>query len=176
MANDLHARRRQRFGQQPRAPPHPALGQMNLATFEWEAHGESLAALRFLLPTKMPESRALSKPPSPFRGKPAPVSPQREKVFVARDSRLISGGGLGCNCMDSRFRGNDGGESGNDGEKAGMAVKNRRRRRDNSSFPPVLCAFALNSLCQYARRPPFLKIANHARERLFVAVSGGAAE
>ena len=35
----------------------------------------SPAALRFLLHTKMPESRALSKSANPFQGKPTPVSP-----------------------------------------------------------------------------------------------------
>ena len=43
----------------------------------------------FLLHTKMPESRALSKFPSPFQGKPTPVSPSRENGFVDCDSRLF---------------------------------------------------------------------------------------
>ena len=50
-------------------------GLVNLATFGWEERGEPPATLRFLLPTKMPESRSLSKSASPFEGKPTPVSP-----------------------------------------------------------------------------------------------------
>ena len=42
-------------------------------------------------------------------------SHNREKGFVARDSYLISGGGLGFNHLDSRLRGNDGVGIGNDG-------------------------------------------------------------
>ena len=67
---------------------------VNLAAFGWEAHGEPPAALRFSMRQRCRKSHALSKPPSPFRGKPTPVSPSRERGSADCDLYLISGDGL----------------------------------------------------------------------------------
>ena len=51
------------------------------------------------------------------RRHPSPL-PSRERGYVVCDSRLISGGYLGWVTLDSRFRGNDGEQSGNVRRKA----------------------------------------------------------
>ena len=58
---------------------------------------------------------------------------------------LISGGELGCNPLDSRFRGNDGVKIGNIGAvigNIGVVIASLR--------PSRLRAIASNSLCQHA--------------------------
>ena len=58
-------------------------------------------------------------PALPEGRKPTHTSPPREKGSAVDDSCLISGGWLVPNPLDSRLRGNDGGESGNRGVEIG---------------------------------------------------------